>query len=64
MGVRIGQDPWIGYGNAHKLPVELKNFLRAENITHIGHIVDPQHTTLFQQVWKLAHRLKIPQKWT
>lgn len=64
MAVRIGKDPWIGCGNAHRLPIELKIFLRVANITHIGHIADLEHTTLFQQALKLAQRLNIPQQWT
>lgn len=61
--VRIGDDPWIGCGNAHRLYIELKSHLNVAGITHIYHIADPNHTTLFQQDWKYAHFLHIPQQW-
>jgi len=58
--MRIGEDPWIGCGNAHRLPLELKVYLKEVVITHISHIADPEHTSLFQQAWKSARILLIP----
>lgn len=61
--VRVGIDPWIGYGNMHRLPNDLINHLRAINISHLNHIIDANHTTFLQQAWKLVHRLNIPHQW-
>lgn len=61
--VRIGEDPWIGCGNAHRLPPELKAYLNEVGITRISHIADLEHTSLFQQAWKSAWSLLIPQQW-
>lgn len=61
--VRIGFDPWIGSGNSHRLPQELIMIINNVDITNIDHILDPENTTLFQQAWKSAHHLNIPQIW-
>lgn len=46
--VKIGQEPWIGYGDAYRLPMDIRNHLSKMNITLINHIVDPEHSTLFK----------------
>lgn len=37
--------------------------LNNAGIKHIDHIADPENTTLFQQAWKSAHWLNLPQIW-
>lgn len=64
MKVRIGQDPWIGCRNLHRLLDDLQYFLRDNNITQISHIADVERSTPFHQAWKLAQRLNIPHQWT
>lgn len=61
--VRIGEDPWIRCGNAHRLPNELKNLITALGITHINHIANGEHSIFAQQAWKFGHALQIPQPW-
>eukprot|EP00253_Pinus_taeda_P015847 PITA_15847 len=61
--VCIDIDPWIGYGNMHRLPHELLHHLHNQNMTHIAHIVDDDNTTFLQQAWKTALHLHIPPQW-
>lgn len=61
--VRIGTDPWVGCGNAHKLPADLIRYLNSRGITHIKHISDRNNSTFLQQAWKSAHDLDIPEQW-
>lgn len=46
--VHIGIDPWIGYGNMHRLPNELIHHLQNHNSTHIAHIANDDNTTFLQ----------------
>lgn len=54
-------DPWIGCGNAHRLPQDLLLHLSNSSISLISHIADQEHTTIFQHAWKSAQR--IPPTW-
>lgn len=45
--IRIGANPWIGCGNAHRLPVDLKHYLAGQGITNICHIADAVHYSMF-----------------
>lgn len=45
--VHIGVDPWIGCGNAHRLPAELIAFLVDQGLSHLSHITDQTNSTLF-----------------
>lgn len=47
--VHIGSDPWIGCGNAHRLPASLIAHLQEQGVSHISHIAYHAHTTPFQQ---------------
>jgi len=46
---RIGIDPWIECGNAHRLPEELRTHLFDKGITHLSHIADNDHKKYTQQ---------------
>ena len=61
--VHIGTDPWVGCGNAHRLPVDLIRFLNSRGITHIKHIGDRNNSIFLQQAWKAAHDLDIIEQW-
>eukprot|EP00253_Pinus_taeda_P030204 PITA_30204 len=61
--VRIGKDPWVGCGNAHRLPIELIEHLKVRGITHIAHIGDPECSTFLYQAWLNVHHLAIPAQW-
>ena len=56
-------DPWIGCGNAHRLPQELRAYLTSRGITHINHIADNGRSTFLQQAWKTGRMLQIPRQW-
>eukprot|EP00253_Pinus_taeda_P018856 PITA_18856 len=61
--VHIGIDPWIGCGNAHRLPAQLIALLKNQGVTHIANIADPENSSFFQQAWKTAQELHIPRHW-
>eukprot|EP00253_Pinus_taeda_P025399 PITA_25399 len=61
--VRIRLDPWVGCGNAHRLPIYLIRHLNDRGITHIIHAGDPANSTFLQQAWLNAHNLEIPAQW-
>eukprot|EP00253_Pinus_taeda_P032607 PITA_32607 len=61
--VRIGQDPWVGCGNAQRLPIDLIGHLKDKGITHIAHIGDPDRSTFLHQAWLNVHNLAIPAQW-
>lgn len=61
--VRLGVDPWVRCGNAHRLSEELRTYLIEQGITHVCHIVDNAHSTLLQQTWKSGLHLNIPSCW-
>eukprot|EP00253_Pinus_taeda_P002467 PITA_02467 len=61
--VRIGQDPWVGCGNAHRLPIDLISHLNDRGITHIAHVGDLENSTFLHQAWLNAHNLEIPAQW-
>eukprot|EP00253_Pinus_taeda_P034161 PITA_34161 len=61
--VRIGLDPWVGCGNAHRLPIDLIRHLNDRGITHILQAGDPANSTFLQQAWLNAHTLEIPAQW-
>lgn len=61
--VRIREDPWVGCGNAHRLPEELKTHLVDQGITQICHITNNGRSSLIQQAWKSGNVLNIPPPW-
>eukprot|EP00253_Pinus_taeda_P029159 PITA_29159 len=61
--VHIGMDPWVGCGNAHRLPVDIIRHLNDRGITHIIHAGDPANSTFLQQAWHNAHTLEILAQW-
>eukprot|EP00253_Pinus_taeda_P029778 PITA_29778 len=61
--VRLGEDPWEGCGNAHKLPQELRLHLADQGISHLSHIADNERSSLAQQAWKSGLALNIPLQW-
>eukprot|EP00253_Pinus_taeda_P020940 PITA_20940 len=61
--VRIGQDPWVGCGNTHRLSNGLIRHLNDRGITNIMHIGDPANSTFLQQAWISAQTLDIPAQW-
>eukprot|EP00253_Pinus_taeda_P008270 PITA_08270 len=61
--VRIGKDPWVGCGNAHRLPNEVIDHLKVRGITHIAHIGDLERSTFLHQAWLNEHNLVIPAQW-
>jgi len=61
--VRIGQDPWVGCGNTHRLSAGLIRHLNDRGITNIMHIGDLANSTFLQQAWISAQTLDIPTHW-
>lgn len=61
--VRLWIDPYIKFGNTHRLPDELKTHLIAKGITYISHIANREHSTFAQQAWKSGRALQIPKPW-
>lgn len=62
--VRIGLDPWVGCGNAHRLSADLIRHLQDRGITHIKHIGDHANSSFLQQAWLSAQALEVPAQWT
>lgn len=50
--VKIGMDPWIGCGKAHRLPKELRKYLISIGISHLSQIADNERSTFLQKAWK------------
>lgn len=61
--VKIGMDHWIGCGNTHRLPHELKTYLTSRGISHFSQIADNDRSNFLQQAWKSRRALQIPQQW-
>lgn len=61
--VRIGIDPWVGCGNAHRLLADLVRYLNNRGIIYIKHIGDWNNSTFLQQAWKSSLELDIPKLW-
>eukprot|EP00253_Pinus_taeda_P007121 PITA_07121 len=61
--VQLGLDPWVGCGNAHMLSEELRAHLSELGFTNISHITNEEHSSMFQQAWKIEHDLNLPQLW-
>lgn len=56
--VRIGLDAWLGSGNVHILPPDLKKFLEEASYYTLNQIDDAKNTTLFGQKWKFSRDLQ------
>jgi hypothetical protein len=49
--VRIGVDPWPGSGQAHILPIEIRDILHEQDIHFISQVSDPGSTSIWKQGW-------------
>lgn len=51
-------------GNLYQLPPTLIAFLNSKGIYPIAHIVDRLNSSIYQQAWKSANNIGIPDQWT
>jgi len=61
--VRIGVDPWVGYGISHRLSEDLITHLHNRGITHMNQIGESANSTFLQQAWATHRVLEIPAQW-
>lgn len=55
--LRIRRDPWASCLREHILPAELCSTLDRGGFYYFAQVVDPLHTTLWQQGWKKGRSL-------
>lgn len=61
--VRLGMDSWVGCGNAHKLPEDLRLHLVEQGISHLSQIADSERSSSGQQAWKSGAAINVPIQW-
>ena len=57
--LHIGRDPWAGCSREHILPDDIFTTLKRNGYFHLSQLVDPTHTTLWQQGWKSGRTLEL-----
>lgn len=57
--MRLGMDPQLASGLNHLLPIEVREALEDQGISHLSHVVDPDRTNLWHQAWKTSQSLNL-----